>query len=132
MDTGIQRANLDGTEVESLVSMGISDPRGIALDASRGKIYAIDVYASEAKPDEIRRFNLDGSGGEVLALEEVYSISAVALDVTAGKLYWTDPDTAKIQQANLDGSGVEDLLTGADGLVSPQGIAVDVAAGKLY
>jgi hypothetical protein len=30
----------------------------------------------------------------------------------ASRMYWTDASTGKIQQANLDGSGVEDLLTG--------------------
>ena len=46
------------------------------------------------------------------------------------KLYWTDPDTDKIQRSNLDGSGVEDLVT--TGLGAPFGIALDVAAGKMY
>ena len=44
-------------------------------------------------------------------------------------LYWTDTGTNKIQRANLDGSQVEDVLTG---LSVPVGLALDVAAGKLY
>ena len=44
-------------------------------------------------------------------------------------MYWTDWDTNKIQRANLDGSNVEDIVTG---LLSPIGIALDVAAGKMY
>ena len=43
-------------------------------------------------------------------------------DLTAGKMYWTDPGTGKIQRADLDGSGVEDVVT--TGLVDPWGIAV--------
>ena len=46
-----------------------------------------------------------------------------------GKVYWTDDGTDKISRANLDGSGVEDLLTGLD---SPQGIALDTDGGKMY
>ena len=46
------------------------------------------------------------------------------------KLYWTDFGTKKIQRSNLDGSGVEDLVT--TGLESPSGLALDVSGGKMY
>ena len=46
------------------------------------------------------------------------------------KLYWTDGGTDKIQRSNLDGSGVEDLVT--TGLDFPAGLALDVSGGKLY
>ena len=46
------------------------------------------------------------------------------------KLYWTDGGTDKIQRSNLDGSGVEDLVT--TGLSRPDGLALDVSGGKLY
>ena len=43
---------------------------------------------------------------------------------------WTDAGIArKIQRANLDGSGTEDVVTG---LNVPRGIAVDPAGGKIY
>ena len=47
-------------------------------------------------------------------------------------MYWTDIDTDKIQRANLDGSTIEDLVTSADGLGSPSGIALNLFAGKMY
>ena len=48
----------------------------------------------------------------------------------ARKMYWTDRGTDKIQRSNLDGSGVEDLVT--TGLESPARIALDVSGGKMY
>ena len=33
----IQRANLDGSEVEDLVTANLSDPQGIAVDPAGGK-----------------------------------------------------------------------------------------------
>ena len=39
-------------------------------------------------------------------------------------------EDGKIQRANLDGTGVEDLV--ASGLVTPQGLALDVPGGKMY
>ena len=51
--------------------------------------------------------------------------------VSASKLYWTDWGTDRIQRANLDGSGIEDLVVGG-GLDGPDGLALDVAGGKMY
>ena len=48
----------------------------------------------------------------------------------ASKMYWADTNAGKIQRSNLDGSGVEDLVT--TGLEAPIGIALDVSGGKMY
>ena len=60
------------------------------------------------------------------------TVAAVTPPVSgASKLYWTDWGTDKIQRANLDGSGVEDLVVGG-GLDGPDGLALDVTGGKMY
>jgi low density lipoprotein receptor-related protein 5/6 len=46
-----------------------------------------------------------------------------------GKLYWTDDASGKVQRANLDGSMVEDLVTG---LQFPGGLALDPVGDRLY
>ena len=46
-----------------------------------------------------------------------------------GKMYWADNAAGKIQRANLDGSGVEDLISGLDG---PTDLALDQDGGKIY
>ena len=121
----IQRANLDGSGVEDLVTSGLSFPYGLALDPDAGKMYWTDWGT-----DKIQRANLDGSGVEDLVTSGLSGPSALALDSGAGKMYWTDFGTDKIQRANLDGSGVEDLLT--SGLSNPFGLALDLGAGKMY
>ena len=120
----IQRANLDGSNVENLVTTGLSGPKELALDVSGGKMYWTDNGT-----DKIQRANLDGSQVEDLVTVGLIGPAALELDVAAGKMYWTDQRTGKIQRANLDGSGVEDLVTG---LRDPQGLALDVAAGRMY
>ena len=45
-------------------------------------------------------------------------------------VYWTDPGTARIQRANLDGSNIETLVPA--GLELPEGIALDVTGDKMY
>ena len=51
------------------------------------------------------------------------------MDIIGGKMYWTDGETDKIQRANLDGTNVQDLVTG---LTTPLGIVLDVIGGKMY
>ncbi len=124
----IQRANLDGSGIEDLVTSGLDGPISLALDMTGGK-----MYWTEGGAYKIQRANLNGSG-----VEDLYTTSAsleipygIALDVAGGKMYWTVGGTSnKIQRANLDGSGVEDLVT--SGLTFPRGLALDVAGGKMY
>ncbi|MDH4240088.1 MAG: hypothetical protein OEW48_11035 [Phycisphaerae bacterium] len=116
-----QRANLDGSAVEDLVSSSI--PTGIAIDIAGGKMYWISMGT-----DKIYRTNLDGSGSQTLVggLSTPYDI---CLDIAAGKMYWTDFGSKKIQRANLDGSNVQDVITG---LSNPRGMDLDIAGGKIY
>ena len=127
----IQRANLDGSNVEDLITTGLSAPAGIALDLGRGKMYWTDTGTSK-----IQRANLDGSNVEDLITTGLSLLAGIALDVGRRKMYWINPDldgggrTSKIQRANLDGSNVEDLIT--TGLDFPIGIALDLGRGKMY
>ena len=120
----IQRANLDGSDVQDLVTQGLEYPSGIALDVEGGKMYWID-----SRTDKIQRANLDGSDVQDLVTQGLEYPSGIALDVEGGKIYWTDTglyvySPKKIQRANLDGSNIEDLVT--QGLRSPGGIALGV------
>ena len=122
----IQRANLDGSEVEDLVTTSVILPVGIALDVPGGK-----MYWTEASPADfmIMRADLDGSNLELL-VTGLTTPSGIALDTTAGKMYWTDIGTGRIQRANLDGTVLEDLVTLE--AVTPVGIALDPSHGKMY
>ena len=115
----IQRANLDGSEIETLVdhASGARNPQGIALDAAAGKLYWAD-----ASKGSLYQANLDGTQVSALPGTEG-SPRGLALDAAAGKLYWTDSKDG-LYRANLDGSGVELLLEDLRG--DPQGIALGV------
>ena len=118
----IQRANLDGSQVQDVVTGLDGGLDGLALDASGGKL-----YWTERSANKIRRANLDGSQKQdlVTGLDEPIE---VALDVSGGKMYWVDYNTGKIQRANLDGSQKQDLIS----VNGPHDIALDVSGGKMY
>ncbi len=126
----IQRANLNGSDVQDLVTQGLNSPSGIALDVAGGK-----MYWTNWRTDKIQRANLDGSDVQDLVTQGLAGPRGIALDVAGGKMYWTDSTnnrygTDKIQRANLDGSDVQDLVT--QEWTSPSSIALDVAGGKMY
>ncbi len=100
----IQRANLDGSNVESLITSGLWDPKGLALDLAGGKMYWVDQGSRR-----IRRANLDGSNVENL-ITGLSSPEGLDLDVASGKIYWTD-QRRQDPEGHLDGSEIEDLVT---------------------
>ena len=124
----IQRANLDGSNIETLVNTGDSiRSGGLALDVDGGKMYWTN------KKGEIQRANLDGSNIETLIFSR-YQLSGLALDVDGRKMYWMDikgpfKDPGRIQCANLDGFHIEDLVTGLD---NPKDLALNVDGGEMY
>ena len=105
------RANLDGSNIEALIEDPVNhDPRGIALDLDRGKVYWIDS-------DTIQRADLDGENGEIIVrVREYYTdaLNDIALDLDGSKLYWTDrssiqraaPWDARDQQGDAVATGV--------------------------
>ena len=98
----IQRARLDGTQVEDLLPHGLIEPYGIALAVADGKVYWTDWDVG------IQRANLDGSGVETLV--SAARANGLTVDITAGHLYWTDYGANRIRRANLDGTEIEDLV----------------------
>ena len=133
----IRRANLDGSNIETLISSDENEtsvPFGLALDVDGGKIYWTEKLGRN--DGRIRRANLDGSDIETLIpspSSEFYSPSDIALDVDGGKMYWMNDATilirGNIRRANLDGSNIETLITG---LSAPSDLALDVDGGKIY
>ena len=72
----------------------------------------------------------DGTNRQLLVNTQTGILGGgIALDVEAGRMYWTDTYRSKIQRANLDGSNIEDVVTG---LPEPRGIALDTAGEKMY
>jgi DNA-binding beta-propeller fold protein YncE len=119
----VQRCNLDGSNVETLVDAGAA--QYIALDVRSNKMY----WTAGLEPSRsIKCATLAGSNVQTLVtLGYPWGID---LDLSVDKkIYWADPEASGIYRANLDGSEVQAVLTG---LNSPVNIALDVSADKVY
>ena len=60
---------------------------------------------------------------------QAVSVTSVNLDIALSHIYWTDSRRGTIHRANLDGSNVEILVTGA---YAPNRLALDVDGGHIY
>ena len=122
----IQQMNLDGRNYEPDLIVNLDSPRGIAVDAAGGKVYWTEQTGENT--GRLQRADLDGSNVETV--RELNNLPyGIAVDGSNEKLYVTN-SRGKIQRMNLDGKNFEwNFITNLD---SPNGIAVDVAAGKVY
>jgi low density lipoprotein receptor-related protein 5/6 len=121
-DRRIQRANLDGSRIETLVDRETTGlrPRALALDVTGRRIYWLDrsepaIYISPLEGGSVERIcSAMGRPGKIF------------LDRLNHHMYWTADEN--IYRANMDGSSPEVILT----LTEPLGISVDVARGHIY
>ncbi len=133
-DDQIERADLDGSNREELFSNtadSIGDPYGIALDIGAGTLYFVDGTS-----DRILVGNMDGSGTPTLVLDPTMggpdAFRALAIDTLNDKLYWSEISSNRIRRADQNGSNIEELFTGSDGVGTTPGLALDIANQTLY
>jgi hypothetical protein len=124
----IRRANLDGSEVEDLVSTGAG---AVALDLKGGKVY----WTSSVK---IQRADLDGGNVEAVVTSDDFYPVSIAVDSEHEHIYWVANDLfwgelGVIRRANLDGSNIVTLVGPDPPYTSfPESIALAVERGEMY
>ena len=135
----IQRANLDGTGIETLVE-DLAGPRDLALDIVNDKLYWAESGAEfddRGIPigtiNRVQRSDLDGANVEEIVTVSSGSSDGVAVDPAGGKVYWkvsfdsSTPD--QLRRADLDGSNPEDVL-GLDSFT--QTFVLDLENERVY
>ncbi|XP_005110515.1 low-density lipoprotein receptor-related protein 6 isoform X2 [Aplysia californica] len=122
----IQRAQLDGSEQETLVDTEVDDPNGIAIDW-----IAQNLYWTDTGTDRIEVSRLNGSSRKVLISDGLDQPRAICLDPEAGYMYWTDwGKKPRIEKAYLDGTNR--IAVVSTNLGWPNGLAIDLEERKLY
>jgi hypothetical protein len=114
----LYRANLDGTQVETLATVGTGID-GVGLDLAAGKVYFGSVSSG------LFRANLDGTGQTQILSGSGGQFNDV--EILGGQVYWSSLTT--IKRANLDGTGVQTLVSSQSSIV---GLDVVGGLGKMF
>ena len=153
----IMRANLDGSNIETLVDTSEGDSRpgkdirkwcvGIALDVERGKLYWTQKGPDNAGDGRIFRANLEIPTGQSAAnrkdIELLYEGLPepidLELDLANRTIYWTDrgdpPRGNTVNRAPMDpaqGNGKKEPEIIFDHLMEGIGIALDRKGGRMF
>ena len=132
--TRIIQTDQDGATPSTLVdlgSYGLGSLIRLDVDASGGHIFFTQTVSTN--DGGVQRIPL-GGGTPVALISLQDTIGGIGLDLTNGKLYWTShiasPPGARIASALLDGSNVQDIVTGLSGSVTKP--FPDPLDGKLF
>lgn len=152
----VMRANIDGSQIETLVDTSEGDSRpghdekkwcvGIAVDHDGGKIYWTQKGSDNAGEGRIFRANLEIPKGESPAnrtdievlFEKLPEPIDLDLDLDKGMIYWTDrgdaPRGNTLSRARLDGdfkdASRQEILV--NGLMEGIGLALDLKHDRMF
>ena len=125
----IQRSNLDGSGVEDLVTTGLESPGGIALDVSGGKLYWTDSGHGQDPAFQPRRQRRRRPRHHRIGVPKSASRWMCPAASCTGRIQ----GHGKIQRSNLDGSGVEDLVTtGLRGQAASRWVLCPSRPGRIW
>ncbi|KAG9475852.1 hypothetical protein GDO78_003967 [Eleutherodactylus coqui] len=122
----IMSANLNGSNVQEVVSTGLESPGGLAIDWIHDKLFWTDSGTSR-----IEVSNLDGTHRRVILWNNLEKPRAIALNPMEGTIYWTDwGNTPRIEYASMDGSNRRVIAD--THLFWPNGLTIDYAGRRMY
>jgi sugar lactone lactonase YvrE len=118
--TNVRRSNLDGSDIENLVSD--DNANEIDLDLGRGFMYWTD-----SGDDTIKRAGLDGSNPQTI-VASAGQPEGIAVDPRTGRFYWGDAGVG-IRRCEQNGAGVTLLVPSTGGI---RGVSLDIDAETIY
>jgi len=151
----IQRAGIDGSGLETLVTVATGDSArkdaknwcvGLALDVADGFVYWTQKGPDNGMVGSIRRAHLRLPDGETDAtrtdievlFDKLPEPVDLDLDVTAGQMYWTDRGDDTINRAPIEIPNGKTAATRADrqilvrGVREAIGVSLDLERGHVY
>lgn len=119
----IRIADLDGSNLRTLIPSAGTNVRGIAIDIKRNLLF----YADNGGND-IYQAKLDGSDRESIVSTGLRFPADLALDKESSKIYWCDRDNDRIERSDYDGKNRETVIE----TESPYYLDLDLTQKKLY
>jgi hypothetical protein len=147
----VMRANLDGSQVETLVETGRGDENrrdetrwcvGITIDLNLGKIYWTQKGPTKGGLGSLRRANIDIPQGESptnrsdieVLFDQLPEPIDLELDLTNRVLYWTDrgdpPRGNTVNRVPIDKKAVPEIVI--THLMEGIGIALDIPRNRMF
>ncbi|CAH0560791.1 unnamed protein product [Brassicogethes aeneus] len=123
----IQRARLNGSEEQEVVSTEITNPDGLAIDwLSR------NLYWTDAGTDRIEVVRINKNFRRVIISDGLVDPRGIAVAPELGWLFWSDwnEKEPKVERSNTDGS--ERIAIVSKELGWPNGITLDLVKRKIY
>ncbi|XP_061385720.1 very low-density lipoprotein receptor isoform X5 [Danaus plexippus] len=115
----IERAGMDGSHRQTIVSYDVKWPNGLTLDLVRKRVYWVD-----AKVNTISSCNYDGSGRRVVLYSSEVLRHPFSITTFEDWVYWTDWDKTAVYRANkFNGKDIE-AITSTHTLQNPMVIHV--------
>ncbi|XP_047024161.1 low-density lipoprotein receptor isoform X3 [Helicoverpa zea] len=115
----IERAGMDGSHRQTIVSYDVKWPNGLTLDLVRKRVYWVD-----AKMNMISSCNYDGTGRRVILYSTDVLRHPFSITTFEDWVYWTDWDKAAVYRANkFNGKDIE-AITPTHNLQNPMVIHV--------
>lgn len=127
-------ADLNGSNPKVLATTSVYQPTRFAIDTVDKWIYWVNKHSGfsddRSSSTSIRKAKLDGSQQQVvIPSSTVKRPFGIGLDLKNKKLYWTDADNSGLYRSNLNGTGVEKIVTGAS---NPSDLILDIEKGFLF
>ena len=101
----IERAGMDGSERQAIVTGNLVWPNGLTIDQTTNRLYWAD-----AKLDKIEASDLTG-GNRQLILSSANNIHPFGLAVYKNMLYWTDWNITSVSSFNLTSRNQDVIVT---------------------
>ena len=111
----VRRVNISGQKIAIDVAVNLGTVGGLAVGS--GKVYWTEMTSASA--GTVNGANLNGTNFKTLATL-LSAPMGISVDTAGSKLYWTNA-RGRVQSANLDGSGIKNVV---EGLISASKIAI--------
>ncbi|XP_038047888.1 low-density lipoprotein receptor-related protein 2-like [Patiria miniata] len=124
----LEVSELDGSNRLSLLSSGLFEPRGLALDPQNGYVYWCD---GGLRP-YIGRLGMDGANKMELHDDRVTWPNGLTIDYTSGIVYWVDAHLDYVAYSDLNFQTIHQLLHDDDRHTVAHPFAITVFDKTIY
>lgn len=121
---GVRRADLDGSNLTTLVSQPSGGPHTLVVNKTNNKLYWSSLQGT------ISRADIDGSNSTTI-FSGATSVRGISVDQVNGHIYYALPTTSggSIRRINIDGTNDQSIATGLGPVI---GLAVDPWNSHIY